>query len=35
MDVLGHPRSAMYGTDVGMPVAYALATAHRDRLDLP
>ena len=25
MDALGHPRFAMYGTDVGMPIAYALA----------
>ena len=33
MDALGHPRFAMYGTDVGMPVAYALAADHPDRLD--
>jgi pimeloyl-ACP methyl ester carboxylesterase len=33
MDALGHPRFAMYGTDVGMPIAYALAADHRDRLD--
>ena len=33
MDVLGHQRFALYGTDVGMPVAYALAADHRDRVD--
>jgi pimeloyl-ACP methyl ester carboxylesterase len=33
MDALGHGRFAMYGTDVGMPIAYALAADHRDRLD--
>ncbi len=33
MDGLGHPRFAMYGTDVGMPMAYALAADHPDRLD--
>jgi pimeloyl-ACP methyl ester carboxylesterase len=33
MGALGHPRFAMYGTDVGMPIAYALAADHRDRLD--
>jgi pimeloyl-ACP methyl ester carboxylesterase len=33
MDVLGHPRFALYGTDVGMPVAYALAADYRDRVD--
>jgi pimeloyl-ACP methyl ester carboxylesterase len=33
MDVLGHPRFALYGTDVGMPIAYALAADHRDRVD--
>jgi pimeloyl-ACP methyl ester carboxylesterase len=33
MDALGHPRFALYGTDVGMPVAYALAADHRDRVD--
>jgi pimeloyl-ACP methyl ester carboxylesterase len=33
MDALGHRRFAMYGTDVGMPIAYALAADHRDRLD--
>jgi pimeloyl-ACP methyl ester carboxylesterase len=33
MDALGHPRFALYGTDVGMPIAYALAADHRDRID--
>ena len=33
MDALGHQRFAMYGTDVGMPIAYALAADYRDRLD--
>jgi pimeloyl-ACP methyl ester carboxylesterase len=33
MDALGHPRFALYGTDVGMPIAYALAADYRDRLD--
>jgi pimeloyl-ACP methyl ester carboxylesterase len=33
MDALGHPRFAVYGTDVGMPIAYALAADHPDRLD--
>jgi pimeloyl-ACP methyl ester carboxylesterase len=33
MDALGHQRFAMYGTDVGMPIAYALAADHRDRLE--
>src|SRR5499427_1580531 len=33
MDALGHPRFALYGTDVGMPIAYALAADHRDRAD--
>ena len=33
MDVLGHSRFALYGTDVGMPIAYALAADHRDRVD--
>jgi len=32
MDVLGHRRFALYGTDVGMPIAYALAADHRDRV---
>jgi len=33
MDALGHQRFALYGTDVGMPIAYALAADHSDRLD--
>src|SRR5215813_8354521 len=33
MDALGHPRFALYGTDVGMPVAYALAADHPDRVE--
>jgi pimeloyl-ACP methyl ester carboxylesterase len=33
MDTLGHRRFAMAGTDVGMPIAYALAADHPDRLD--
>ena len=33
MDALGHQRFAVYGTDVGMPIAYALAADHRDRVD--
>ncbi len=33
MDALGHHRFALYGTDVGMPIAYALAADHPDRLD--
>ena len=33
MDALGHQRFALYGTDVGMPVAYALAADHPDRVD--
>ena len=33
MDALGHPRFALYGTDVGIPIAYALAADHRDRVD--
>ena len=33
MDTLGHHRFALYGTDVGMPIAYALAADHPDRLD--
>jgi pimeloyl-ACP methyl ester carboxylesterase len=32
MDTLGHPRFATYGTDTGMPIAYALAADHPDRL---
>ena len=33
MDALGHPRFAMYGTDTGMPIAYALAADHPERLE--
>jgi pimeloyl-ACP methyl ester carboxylesterase len=33
MDALGHPRFAVYGTDVGMPIAYAMAADHPDRVD--
>jgi pimeloyl-ACP methyl ester carboxylesterase len=33
MRALGHERFAMYGTDTGMPIAYALAADHPDRLE--
>jgi len=33
MDALGHHRFALYGTDVGMPIAYALAADYPDRVD--
>ncbi len=33
MDALGHPRFALYGTDTGMPIAYALAVDHPDRVE--
>ena len=33
MDALGHRRFALYGTDTGMPIAYALAADHPDRVD--
>jgi pimeloyl-ACP methyl ester carboxylesterase len=33
MEVLGHRRFALYGTDTGMPIAYALAADHRDRVE--
>src|SRR5262249_30342823 len=33
MQALGHQRFAVYGTDVGMPIAYALAADQPDRLD--
>jgi pimeloyl-ACP methyl ester carboxylesterase len=33
MDALGHQRFALYGTDVGMPIAYALAADHPDRAE--
>ena len=32
MEALGHERFAVYGTDTGMPIAYALAADHRDRV---
>jgi pimeloyl-ACP methyl ester carboxylesterase len=33
MDALGHQRFAMVGTDTGLPIGYALAADHPDRLD--
>jgi pimeloyl-ACP methyl ester carboxylesterase len=33
MNELGHQRFAVYGTDVGMPIAYALAADHPDRVE--
>ena len=33
MDALGHQRFALYGTDTGMPIAYALAADHPDIVD--
>ena len=33
MDALGHRRFALYGTDVGMPISYALAADHPDRVE--
>jgi pimeloyl-ACP methyl ester carboxylesterase len=33
MEALGHRRFAMYGTDVGMPIAYALAADHPERVE--
>jgi pimeloyl-ACP methyl ester carboxylesterase len=33
MGALGHERFAMYGTDTGMPIAYAVAADHPERLD--
>jgi len=32
MDALGHERFALYGTDTGMPISYALAADHPDRV---
>jgi pimeloyl-ACP methyl ester carboxylesterase len=32
MDALGHQRFVLYGTDTGMPIAYALAADHPDRV---
>jgi pimeloyl-ACP methyl ester carboxylesterase len=33
MDVLGHERFAVYGTDTGMPIAYALAADSQERVE--
>jgi pimeloyl-ACP methyl ester carboxylesterase len=33
MKALGHERFAVYGTDTGMPIAYALAADHPERVD--
>jgi pimeloyl-ACP methyl ester carboxylesterase len=33
MQALGHQRFAMYGTDTGMPIAYAVAADHPDRVE--
>jgi pimeloyl-ACP methyl ester carboxylesterase len=33
MDALGHDRFALYGTDTGMPIAYAMAADHPDRVE--
>jgi pimeloyl-ACP methyl ester carboxylesterase len=33
MDELGHQRFAVYGTDTGMPIAYALAADHPNRVE--
>jgi pimeloyl-ACP methyl ester carboxylesterase len=33
MEALGHRRFALYGTDTGMAIAYALAADHPDRLE--
>jgi pimeloyl-ACP methyl ester carboxylesterase len=33
MAALGHQRFALYGTDTGMPIAYAVAADHPDRVD--
>ena len=33
MQALGHERFALYGTDVGMPIAYAVAADHPERVD--
>jgi pimeloyl-ACP methyl ester carboxylesterase len=32
LEALGHRRFALYGTDVGMPIAYALAADHPERV---
>lgn len=33
MDALGHQRFAVVGTDTGLPIGYALAADHPDRID--
>ena len=33
MDALGHQRFAVVGTDIGLPIAYALAADHPDRVE--
>jgi pimeloyl-ACP methyl ester carboxylesterase len=33
MEALGHERFAVYGTDTGMPIAYALAADHPERVE--
>jgi pimeloyl-ACP methyl ester carboxylesterase len=33
MEALGHDRFALYGTDVGMPIAYAVAADHPERVE--
>jgi pimeloyl-ACP methyl ester carboxylesterase len=33
MEAHGHERFAVYGTDTGMPIAYALAADHADRVE--
>jgi pimeloyl-ACP methyl ester carboxylesterase len=33
MQALGHERFAVYGTDTGMPIAYAVAADHPDRVE--
>jgi pimeloyl-ACP methyl ester carboxylesterase len=33
MHALGHDRFSIYGTDTGMPIAYAVAADYRDRVD--
>src|SRR5262245_33417748 len=33
MDALGHQRFSVYGTDTGMPIAYAVAADYRDRVE--
>ena len=33
MDALGYQRFAVYGTDVGMPIAYAVASDYPERVE--